>query len=217
MPLLNIAIERGSGGFSQLFDFSEILGLIPLTGNELVHFRVEEKVSPRILKKSLKDGGSDEEISFDLETGTVSAHLTEEEKNYQIPDSGYQYKLIFNGTSGSTTYYYGDITVSGEPPAEDELVAAVAYQNGSASKIIAVNTSLGGYDDTVYGNTNSADVTATLPAASSMPGKRYRFYNAGDNSFIIKNSDASTLVTLQNLNDNCQVESDGSVWKIFFA
>ncbi len=216
MPVLNIAIERGAGGFSQEFDFSEILGLIPLTGNELIHFRVEQKVLTHILKKSIKDGGSDEEISFNLVDGTVSAHLTEYEKNYLIPDSGYQYKLIFNATDGSTTYYYGDITASGEPPASEEDVAQIPFQNGSASETISANKTLDGYDDTIYADTDTAALNVTLPNPATMPTKRYRFYNDGENPFTIKKHDTTDLIILQNEGDNVWVESNGTAWKIFF-
>lgn len=214
-----IAITRGSGVFQHEFDFSAIEPPIEVSTDEQWLLRVENSLLPQITKRSIRAGGSDDEIVLDAVNSTVTVILDQGERN-SIPDSGYTYKL-FAKIEGEDweEKAYGDITSTGDAPSQEidpELVKVNAV-NGSQRRSVTQNFAFRNNDDYVYADTTLTNIVGTLPNANTFADvKRYLFKNKGSGTLTINDHEANTLIILAE-QESCKVATNGTAWEVFFT
>lgn len=206
----NLAVTRGTGGFSHEFDFAASTPTKTIVAGEQWMLQLMDKVTPLLYKNNdVVDGGGDGQILLDTADDIVTVYLSEKEKN-ELPDSGYSYKLFwFNDeTEEWETEAYGDITVSGLA-ATDTVVASVPWVNGNNIRETTQSTSIKPADDMVIGiPPNLAAIDFTLYEANTIIGKEWEFRNSGQGDINIKKPDASTLITL-NPGESVKVKAVG--------
>lgn len=209
METVNIAITRGTGGFTHVFDLSTFASPIDVLANDQFVWVIVEKTAPRITKaSSTVDGGSTDEIDFDDGTNQVTVKLSESEKN-GLPDSGYNHILYRNGQMIAT----GTITVSGSEPTGTPAPTSVPFGNAfNVRENITGNFTFGFFDDYVIANP-SAPIEGKFEDYAVCTTKRYIVKNAGSANLRIVDHNSNTVLVVT-AGGTAELISNGTGWII---
>jgi hypothetical protein len=137
--------------------------------------------------------------------------------------ANFQGDLIFQIRSGSGTVpevmrmrHTGDVGIGESSP---NSILHIGGPIATAQSTKTTNYTLTATDSEIFGDATSGDITMTLPAVATIPGRRYTIHkiDASSNKVIIDGSGAETINGATTLDiifqyDSLQIVTDGSEW-----